>query len=24
VAHSAPWRRQNPNLTLSDILEAAQ
>jgi uroporphyrin-III C-methyltransferase/precorrin-2 dehydrogenase/sirohydrochlorin ferrochelatase len=24
VAHSAPWRRQNVNLTLSDILEAAQ
>src|ERR1700761_2885850 len=24
VAHSAPWRRQNLNLTLSDILEAAQ
>ena len=24
VAHSAPWRRQNINLTLSDILEAAQ
>jgi uroporphyrin-III C-methyltransferase/precorrin-2 dehydrogenase/sirohydrochlorin ferrochelatase len=24
IAHSAPWRRQNLNLTLSDILEAAQ
>jgi uroporphyrin-III C-methyltransferase / precorrin-2 dehydrogenase / sirohydrochlorin ferrochelatase len=24
VAHSAPWRRQNLNLTLSDILEATQ
>lgn len=24
VAHSQPWRRQNLNLTLSDILEAAQ
>ncbi len=24
VAHSAPWRRQNPSLIISDLLEAAE